>query len=696
MMDYAEFKTRFHFILNDQQEMAVQKVQGPVLLLAVPGSGKTTVLVTRLAYMLYCCGIKPYEILTMTYTTDAMRDMRERFCSMFGVQFRNALEFRTINGVSARIILYYERKMGRKAFDLITDEGMLSGLIGEIYRRITSEYATESDIKAVRTQISYIKNMLLSDNEIAELNLDDDRPFAPIYFEYCRMLREQCQMDYDDQMVYAYGILRKYPDILRHYQQKYRYLCVDEAQDTSKIQHLIIRLLADAHHNLFMVGDEDQSIYGFRAAYPEALMEFETVYPEAAVLLMEKNYRSTNQIVRQADRFIRQNKARRDKHMITDNADGTPIREIWVYDRKEQYQFIAKLAASCVQETAVLYRDNDSALPVIDILNRQGVGYRCRQVVSTFFSNRIVRDITDIIRFAIDQTDSERFLRIYYKFSAGISKAQATLAAEQAALRHTAVLDALQLLELPEWCRTQVKSLQTNLSHLPKESAERAIYRIVHHMGYGDYLSKRHADQNKVSILEVIAAHVPTPEQLLLRLNELCDIVQAGSTDSQCPFILSTIHSSKGLEYEQVILADIFDGALPQSSDNDNPASLEEERRLFYVALTRAKREVTLVRFKKSEHVSTFANVLFPSQPKTAPERLSLSAIPKYRSTTAQKNVNAIAKEFYAKTRVWHKTFGHGIISERNNNIVTIRFDNGSVKKIDLIVALQANALSLR
>lgn len=717
-MDYAEFKTKFNISLNEQQEAAVQKVQGPVLVLAVPGSGKTTVLVTRLGYMLNCNGISPNEILTMTYTIAATRDMRERFCSMFGDRFAKVLEFRTINGVCARIIQYYERTLGRTAFGLITDERKISAIIGEIYRKSTSEFAMESDIKAIRTQITYIKNMMLTDEEIENIKLDDIE-ISPIYREYCRVLREQKWMDYDDQMVYVYQILRQYPEILRHFHQKYHYLCVDEAQDTSKIQHMLIRQLADAHHNLFMVGDEDQSIYGFRAAYPQALMEFETVYPEATVLLMEKNYRSTRQIVEQADRFIRQNKNRRQKHMVTDNGEGAPIRAAWVTDRKEQYRFIAKLARDCQTETAVLYRDNDSALPIIDILNREGIGYRSRQVDSLFFSNHVVRDITDIIRFAIDPTDGERFLHIYYKFGAGISKAQATTAVERASVLESAVLDELLGLDLSQWAHTQVKALQTHLANLSQDTAEKAVYRIVHFMGYGSYLEQREADQSRISILESLAAQVQTPEELLKRLDDLCDIVKSGSTDPQSPFILSTIHSSKGLEYERVILADVVDGIIPKTVVEENLAvtseksetseTVEEERRLFYVAMTRAKREVVLVRFKRADLPSSFAKFLFPPHPKPSSVRpvsssklqyrpASPAAIPNHKTGPGlpKKNYAAIAKEYFPQTRVWHKAFGPGIITERDGRIVTIRFDDGFTKQFDLIVALQAEAIVLR
>lgn len=697
-MNYSNFKNNFHIKLNEQQEAAVQRVQGPVLLLAVPGSGKTTVLVARLGYMLYCHGIHPNEILTMTYTKAATQDMRERFGSKFGDQFRDTLEFRTINGISNHIIKYYEKIKNETAFQLMQNEATLSCIIGKIYRKITSDYATESDIKAIRTQIAYIKNMYMTDPEIAGLKIDNGQRIAPIYQEYRSVLHQRRWMDYDDQMVYAYKILHNYPDIRKHFQHKYRYFCVDEAQDTSKIQHMLIQQLVGAERNLFMVGDEDQSIYGFRAAYPQALMEFERVYPRAVVLKMEENYRSTGRIVRQADRFIQQNKARYSKHMTTDNEDGSPIQIVPVENREEQYRTIARLADQCDRETAVLYRDNDSAIPIIDLLNRQGTDYRCRQMESSFFNHRVVRDITDIIRFAYDPTNAECFLRIYYKLSTNISKEQAVAAQKQASISHTSVLDELLKSELPDWCRGQIKALRTGFLNLTGETTSAALRRIVHSMGYGDYLSQHHIDSGKIAILEILAVQEKTPMQFLSRLKELQRIVEAGTPDSKSQFILSTIHSSKGLEYEHVILADVLDGILPkkpseEQSLQERESLLEEERRLFYVAMTRAKRELLLYRFSEEGLSSSFVNNLFPPQTKA----ISTSALiqPNYQSIS-KKDFSKISEKYIPQTKVHHRMFGSGIIMEKDQNIVTIRFQNGSTKYFDLITALQSGALSLQ
>ncbi|MBR7161628.1 MAG: UvrD-helicase domain-containing protein, partial [Clostridia bacterium] len=220
-MTFESFKNQYGLKLNRAQCEAVQATEGPVLLLAVPGSGKTTVLVSRLGYMVIGLGIPPSSILTMTYTVAATKDMKERFCNFFGEEWRNAVEFRTINGVCARIIRAYERKTGGTAFRLVSDEKETAALIAEIYKEVRMEFPTESDIKNVRSKITYVKNMMLSEEELHAYDKTAELPIEQIYRQYTEIMREQRAMDYDDQMVYAYRILRKYPQILSAVQNTY-------------------------------------------------------------------------------------------------------------------------------------------------------------------------------------------------------------------------------------------------------------------------------------------------------------------------------------------------------------------------------------------------------------------------------------------------------------------------------------------
>lgn len=695
-MEYEAWKATWKAPLNPQQEAAVQAAQGPVLLLAVPGSGKTTVLIHRLGYLIFCLGVAPEQILTVTYTVAATRDMAARFARTFGETWANRLEFRTINGLSARIIQHYERVKGRQAFTLVTEEGRLAALVGELYRKATGEFAAESTVRSLRTAITYCKNRQMTQEEIEAYQVEDI-PFAKLYRQYHAELRRRRWMDYDDQMVYAAQILRQHGDILAYFQDKYRYLCVDEAQDTSRIQHTILKLLAGRRRNLFLVGDEDQSIYGFRAADPGALLRFEEEYPGGRVLFLEKNYRSTATIVAAADRFIRQNQHRRDKHMVAARGPGPAIQPIWVADRVQQYAQLAQWAQDCDRETAVLYRNNDSALPLLDLLDRQGTGCRCRQMEGTFFTHRVVRDVTDFIAFAAHPADGERFFRLYYKMGVGIPKAAAQWAVLQSRGEGNLMAILSHCPQLTQRSQVLCQALAEQFAQLLDDRGDEAIHRLRHHMGYGDFLSTRGSDPGKLAILEALGRYTPNPSALVTRLGELRERIRQGDSDPNSPFLLSTIHGSKGLEYQRVILMDVADGVLPLADpplgEHPDPAAVEayeEERRLFYVAMTRAKEELFLFRFRRSDLGSTFARDLFPD--KTRRLRQAVTPRPKGGGKPAPPPLPDLAL-FDAGAPVTHRAFGRGEVVSRQGDIATILFQEKGEKKVSLSVALRQGQL---
>ena len=670
-MTWTEFRNRFSIQLNQQQESAVQSVEGPVLLLAVPGSGKTTVLVTRLGYMIFCKGIVPERILTVTYTVAATKDMAARFARCFGAEMAERLEFRTINGICARVIQYCSWKSGRTAFSLLTDEKRIAAMLAGIYQRIEHSYPTESDLQNVRTLITFIKNRMLGEEEIRALEKDAEIQLLRIYKAYNVELREHQLMDYDDQMVYAYTMLQRFPWLLEHFQQQYPYICVDEAQDTSKIQHAIIALLASRTENLFMVGDEDQSIYGFRAAYPDALLEFEQHHPGARVLLMEENFRSDASIVRVADRFIQKNTLRHEKHMQPARPKQREIREIPLANRKAQYSYLLKVAEDCTAayaadqkrraaaaggpqdpagataetasadtrrprtQIAVLYRDHECALPLIDLLERNGVPYRMRNADIGFFTNRVVLDICNIIRLAENPLNTELFMQLYYKLGTYLRKQDAQSIADISQLEGLSVWDvALKHGGLNAYTKGKVRAIQTHMRNMLKESAGRAVHRIVEYMGYREYMERSEIKDTKLDILRILADQEDSPSHLVDRLEELRQVLKEKPQERDCPFILSTIHASKGLEYDSVYLLDVIDGVLPAQIPKDlkkaekaELAAYEEERRLFYVGITRAKNQLYVFTMK-TQH-SAFCDELFQRTPKKS----SVKPAPTYSGT---------------------------------------------------------------
>jgi len=690
-MNYAEFRGKFNIPLNAQQEAAVQAVEGNVLLLAVPGSGKTTVLVTRLGYMRLCLGIEAENILAMTYTVAAARDMKKRFTSFFGEDAARGLEFRTINSFAADVIRSYSSRTGRKAFELLSDEKESAVYLADIYRKVSGEFAGDSDITALRTAISYAKNMRLKDEGLKDMD-KKLKGFPEMFEEYKKTLVQHELMDFDDQLVYAHSILRRYPEILAWYKNRYPYICVDEAQDTSLLQHDIIDLVSRGG-NLFMVGDEDQSIYGFRAAYPKALLEFEKNHPGAKLLLMEENFRSDAHIVRAADRFIGLNSSRREKNMRPRRGASVPLRQIQLESRGAQYDKILEVAESCERETAVLYRDNDCVLPLIDLLQRRGIGYRCRQLDSGFFTNRVLRDVTDIINFARDQSDGYIFMRIYYKLSAGISKLQAE-AALKSCKDGQSLLDAVADNPLcPAWQKKKCRSLMQDMDRLHSETAEDAVYRIFNYMGYLEYLDRTGADTKRCDILQALARNENSLEAFLCRLDELHELVRQGTTDPESKLILSTIHSSKGLEYDRVYLMDVIDGILPceiREDDSDADERIEEERRLFYVAMTRAKNELNIFTFRRRDMPSEFSAFVFG-----CPVRQTAAASSIKAPNAPGKSHEYAKKDFFAGVRIKHRSFGKGTILARQEDILHVCFDSGEQRRLLLETALKLNLINI-
>lgn len=743
-MEWKEFETTFSVKLNQQQKEAVQSTKGPVLLLAVPGSGKTTVLVTRLGYMIYCKNIPPERILTVTYTVAATKDMSERFAVRFGEDMAKRLEFRTINGICARIIQYYGRRIGKTPFELVKDEKATTGMLIRICQDHGMGYPTESDLKNVRTLITYIKNMMLNEEELQKLEEESDIRIAGIYREYCRQMREQKLMDYDDQMLYAYNILRKDPGVLAYFQNRYPYICVDEAQDTSKIQHAIIALLAAGTGNLFMVGDEDQSIYGFRAAYPEALLSFEKKHSGAKVLLMEENFRSNAKIVEAADKFIQKNTLRHEKHMRAAREAGADIREISLKSRKAQYVYLMKAAQECttgmagmsgseehrgradasVTETAVLYRDNECAIPLIDLLERKNIPYRMRNADLSFFTHRTVLDVQNIIRFAMDSKDTELFMQIYYRLKLFFNKKDALRYAQISQEKDMEVLDAaLKYGNLEKYQEDNIRNLKRQMVRILNMPGDEAVNQILTYMGYQDYLKKMGMNANKLETVKLIGSRVESPEKLLERLEELRTIIQEKVSDKDCPFILSTMHASKGLEYDTVYLLDVMDGILPEkvlansrTASKEELETYEEERRLFYVGVTRAKNQLNVFTTNKP---SKFCSELLGKRNLRENQQKEYTGIKKWGDYSPAgtygikgngmyhgygtghgsqkqpgKSYQELADALGEGMIVKHKKFGEGVVVDMEGEHIRIQFGD-NVKNMDLKVLARLGMLEI-
>ena len=729
-MEFSQWKERYSLSLDGQQEQAVQAVDGPVLLLAVPGSGKTTVLVSRVGYLCLARGIPPEQILTMTYTVAAARDMRTRFTALFGEQAAQRLEFRTINGVCSQIIRTYERRLGRTAFTLLEDAGQRGALLGELYRAQTGEFAAESTVKALMTAVTYAKNQMLTGEELAQVQVEGVE-FSKIFRDYEQALRQSRRMDYDDQMVYALRILRQHPRILEEFQGRFRYFCVDEAQDTSRIQHRIIRLLAGQSQNLFLVGDEDQSIYGFRAADPSALVRFPEEWPGARVLRLEQNYRSTKNILEASNAVIRNNEGRKGKELWTEHEAGDKVHCYTAMNEHDEAQFVAAQILAGFsggrswREHAVLYRMNAQSNQLEQAFKRNGIPYRIIGGIR-FFDRAEVKDMMAYLCAVNNPNDDLRLSRIINNPPRGIGattveRAQAIAQAEGCSLWDV-VSHARNFPELQKAAPrlSQFAELMAELRKLSGEMELPDFYEeLVQRTGYAVMLEQKNTVEDRTrleNVHEVLSSiqnyleNAVDEPSLAGFLDEIALYTDLDSYDEQDDsVVMMTLHSAKGLEYPYVFIAGMEEGIFPGSQVMYYPDEVEEERRLCYVGITRAKKQLYLT--------NAATRMLFGKTGRNMPSRF-LSEIPGELTEVTDETVNrfrdqAVSKAYAAanarkKTtdrgfsgapgadlptesfapgdRVRHKVFGEGMVISvtpmGNDHLLEVAFDSVGSKKI--------------
>lgn len=679
MLKVDRFLEKHNVKLNEEQKKAVAQVSGPVLLSAVPGSGKTTTLVSRIGYMIGVEKIAPSSIIAISYTNASTNDMRERFESFFP-GMGNPGMFRTIHSLCNLIYTYHTESLGmpKPVIEPNTD-----ALVRTAFSDAYGEYAEESDIMEAKRQITYAKNMLLSEKQMTRIRVCD-HSLKPLYIAYEKVLNKAGVIDFDDLLIRAYECLCDSPDTLSHFQGIYRYFLLDEAQDASKLQHMILRLLASKTKNVFMVGDEDQSIYAFRAAYPQAMASFEKDYKGAKVLFLKNNYRSTPQIVEAANEFIRLNKERRDVSMNAIHQDGPDIRFLEAGIRAEQYdRLCSTIRAFAPVSAAVLFRNNDSAVPLIYALEQNGIPYRSRGIDTSFFSCSVIRDIKAMLDYAQEPLNKDLFLNVYYRFGAKISRRDAQDAIEQ--LNHrldSSYFDSLYRIFRRKKRKTD--DLIRILEYLPQIRDMFPVYTLQ----VLDVIEKKlrpttPSEHDKFDILRAISKKDDTIWVLLHRLKSLEKSVASGGgrKGRNSTLTLSTIHASKGLEFDSVFLIDVIKGIFPVNEDITDP-NIEEERRLFYVAITRAKTNLTVCLYKNS---SSFAQKLAQIV-----DRNSARGVNLFSSTVSvqpaakpiiQYNEELDESDLTQGKRVRHVKEGLGEVVARDGDVVHIRFANNETKK---------------
>lgn len=588
------------------QEAAIQHKDGPCLVLAVPGAGKTTVLLYRLLALLDQ-GVPPSAICSLTFSRQQASDMRARFQTMRPNS--RGLTFSTIHAFCYQIVGRWAQSQ-QSHLQLMASAGPWQQ--NRILRQLALKYRKrpldDDEIEAFFRIDGYLKNTLTSYDQYVKATGDRFPHFQELAHDYQAFKSQHQLIDFDDMLLLTLQIFEREDQLLKGLQDRFRYIQIDEAQDTSLLQLRIIQQLAKPQDNLFMVADDDQAIYSFRGASPAGLLHFKELYPQAQIITMEANHRSSRRIVKAAGDFIRHNENRYDKRPATDKEDRHKIRIILAPDLQKEVQKLVKEAPQdlATGTSAILFRNNISMVALADQLDRAGVPFQTRARGDRFFQHPILKDLLAILHFAQDPTDLEAFTSIYYKLNAWLKKAFIQEIASMDA--QMPIIDRLRCLEGTQnsFYRDQLDRIDHQFAIIRRQPVDLALEQIDAYLGYGDYLEEKSRSQARslstaMRIMEtakVLASQARTLPAFERRLDELPQVL-AAAQKSDAPLTLTTVHGAKGLEFDTVSVIDLIQDEFPTSSATEAANAgkdflLEEERRLFYVAMTRAKSQLKL------------------------------------------------------------------------------------------------------
>ena len=591
------------------QSEAIRHVDGPLLVLAGPGSGKTTVVTKRVQYLVQDCSISPSSILVITFTKAAAMEMKERFTRLMEQQAQppggyGNVSFGTFHAVFFNIL---KLSYGFTVANIITEETRRQYL-KESVDRMKLEIDDENEfLTGIAGEISLIKNERVALEHYFSKNCSEE-VFRKIYEGYEERKKRARLIDFDDMLVYTWELLSQRKDILSAWQKKYQYILVDEFQDINRLQYDILRLLAEPENNLFIVGDDDQSIYRFRGARPEIMLNFRKDYPQSGQVLLNDNFRSTTQIVEAAGRVIARNKTRFPKNIIARGGDGALVRSLEFPDQQQECAYILReiqnwqARGGSLRQVAVIYRTNTQPRVVIQKLMEYNLPFRVRDQVPNLFQHWIARDLFCYMRLAMGSGLRKDLLPVLNRPKRYLSRE--CLNDERISWEYM-----LNFYKDKRYVCDRIERLQYDLKMMSRMGPFAAINYIRHVIGYEEYL-KEYAGFRRMNVedlLEVLSdlqesareyhtydewfvyieKYTEEMEQLKKRQQEVRDGVH-----------LTTMHSSKGLEYEKVFILDAAEGITPYKKAVLEP-DLEEERRMFYVAMTRAKKELTICWTKK-------------------------------------------------------------------------------------------------
>jgi len=711
--------------LNPAQREAVEAIGGPVLILAGPGSGKTRVITHRVAYLIRVCGISPRRIMAVTFTNKAAREMAERLHQLIGHSARD-LTLGTFHAICARILRRDGTAIGVDPRFVIYDEEDQISLIKRSLQEVgldPKQYAP----RAIASAITSAKSRLLTPDDYLQRSRSYfDEVVGRVYEHYQQLLAESNALDFDDLLMKAVQLFRSSPDILSRYQERYLHVQVDEFQDTNLVQYELIKQLGGKYRNICVVGDPDQSIYAWRFADLRNILSFERDYPEAKVVLLEQNYRSTKMILETASHIISASEQRKPKNLWTDNDPGELTTVVETYTEQEEAQFVVSEIERLVGQDrfslgdcAVMYRTNAQSRALEEAFVRYGTPYKL--VAGTrFYERREVKDIISYLRLIQNPYDGVSLLRIINVPGRGIG--QQTLAKLSGWARSLGVPEyrAIQLLAEQKGKENLFNPRITRVltAFLDLIAEFRASSREINLVGLFDLLVKRTGYQTYLlsgmggeerwdNILELRAVAqqykaLKPPDGLAAFLEGVTLVSDVDGLDETVDTVtLITLHQAKGLEFPVVFIVGMEDGILPHFKSLDDPAQMEEERRLCYVGVTRAKQRVYLIH--------AFRRSLMGRSTVNRPSRF-LEDIPRHlisgggwwqgeesQIATAMYSWNksptlgATSLELKAGDHVRHDTFGDGVVVScqpvKDDIEAVVVFDGAGIKKLLLSFA---------
>ena len=703
--------------LNPPQKEAVQHGTGPLLIFAGAGTGKTRALTYRIAYLIHEHKVDPRNILAVTFTNKAAREMKERIEKLVGTYAFGQMWVGTFHSTCARMLRERGDKIGLDRDFTIYDEDDQIKLIRECLEELSLD-ERENNARAVLNKISQAKEQLVLPNDYANAFSSVYDPLVDqVYPIYQKKLQANHALDFDDLILYAVRLLDECPEALEHYQRKFDHVLVDEYQDINFSQFQLVKLIAEKHRNICCVGDDDQSIYSWRGADVSIILSFQKHYPEAKVVTLEQNYRSTRNILDAAYHVISRNEHRAPKQLWCERPEGALLYRIEAADEHDEAtRIVSRMREKVISgeseysDFVILYRMNAQSRVLEDALMNYRVPYRIIGGVR-FYERKEIKDVMAYLRLAMNPSDSVSLKRILNVPARGIGPITLERIEQFAALEGISFFDALRRIEEIE-AAGKAKRAITALAKLieflhdkrGEFSVSKLLSEVIENTGYIADLKRqgtREADSRAENVLElasVVSEFERTSEDVSLRafLEQVALVTDIDSYDQNEPAVtLMTLHSAKGLEFPMVFMVGMEEGIFPHSRSSTNREELEEERRLCYVGMTRAKDELclsyaytrTLFGMRDRQQVSRFIHEI-PPEMFHAPKKVARSAS---LWETVQQPIPAVSCSFQPGDYVKHSVFGLGMIENiepANSDVrITVAFEDVGRKKLMLSFA---------